>query len=110
MHVLPQTKREWVAVLALPLKVGILFGGAALFVYYQALSIPGVMAAIVNHDMKVVARPVGNGCIAAFVLLMGIGVIELFQHRRKQAVWDFVFAVLALYFWTEAQGLTRPVM
>jgi len=110
MNVLAQTKREWVAVIALPLKVGILFGGAALFVYHQVLLIPGVMSAIVNHDMKVVAVPVATGCIAAIVLLIGIGVIELFQHRRKQAIWDFVFAVLALYFWTEAQGLTRPVM
>ena len=80
-----------------------------MFLYHDALSIPSMFPATVNREMKVLAQPVGIGCIVACALLAGVGFVELLRRRRKQAVWDFVFAVVALYCWTLAQSLTVPV-
>jgi hypothetical protein len=88
--------RQWFEWPLLALKPLVALAGPALLIYHNALSQPYLFQYIVNGEMKGIAVPVGIGCLAASALLVGVGVIELFQRRRKQAVWDFVFALLAL--------------
>ena len=109
MNLSPQIKHNWASLLALPLKVGVVCGAAALFVYYRALNIPGTMASTVHQNMKVICEPVALGCVVACVTLLGIGGFELFQRRRKHAIWNFAFALVAFIVWTEAQGLMSRV-
>ena len=49
-------------------------------------------------------RPVHVGYVLACGLLVGIAVVELFLHRRKQAGWDFVFAGFAIFCWLSVVG------
>ena len=44
-----------------------------------------------------VAAPVLVSYYFACAALFGIGIFELFRRRRKQAVWDFIFVVFALF-------------
>ena len=101
--------RQWFEWPLLALKPLVALVGPALLIYRNALMQPYLFLHVVHKEMKGIAVPVGFGCLAASALLVGIGVIELFRRRRKQAVWDFVFALLALNSWMLCASVTVNV-
>ena len=109
MRILPQTNRDWFDLLPLALKVGIILAAPVILIYHQAVSVPGLFPATVNDEMKALVQPIQVGCIVACAMLVGIGVVELFRRRLKIAIWDFVFAVFALFCWSLAELFTVRV-
>jgi hypothetical protein len=109
MRMWAKPDRQWFEWPLLALKPGVTFAGPALLLYSNALSQSCTYTYQVHEYMKGIASPVGLACIMVSVLLIGIGIIEIFRRRRKQAAWDFVFAVLALNSWMLCVSVTVPV-
>lgn len=101
--------RQWFEWPLLALKPLVALVGPALLIYHNALSQPYLFQHVVNEEMKGIAVPVGIGCLAASALLVGIGVVEFVRRRRKQAVSDLVFALLALHSWMLCASVTVNV-
>jgi hypothetical protein len=109
MQSLVAKETDWMHALTLALTTGATFCTGILYVLYHSMSRFLTMAATLHHEMKAVADPVGTGCLAASTLLVLLATVELFRKRRKEAMWNLVFAVLALFCWTLAQSLTVRV-
>ena len=101
---LPNDSQEWFELLPLAVKTCVAFTFPALFMYEKALSQPGSFPHYVHSQMKDVAVPVQDFCVVACVVLIGTGVYKIFKHRGRQAIWDFGFALLALFCWSWAAG------
>ena len=106
MTTLPKSGREWFGLTALAVKACVGFAIFAVSLYHAALDQPGMFPHTVNMETKVLAVPVQTSSVVACALLLITGVVELFLHRYKRAVWDVVFAVLALFCWALCGGLT----
>jgi hypothetical protein len=109
MRILPQTSRDWFDMLPLVLKACVIFSVLALIAYHQALAAPSEFPATVHREMKTLAQPVQIFCIVASILLFVIGIIETFRRRRRRAIWDFIFGILALFCFSLADLFTVPV-
>ena len=109
MHILPQTNRDWFDLSSFTLKVGVTFAAPVLLVYHHTVASLYNMSCDVHWAMEVVAQPVEFFCLLASLLLFMAGIIERFRWRRKKAIWDFVFMVLALFCWQLAAFFIVPV-
>jgi len=81
----------------------------AMFIWYYALSHSGEYAAAVVREMETPLRHVLMGYLAAGAFLLAVAVVERWRKRCKQAMWDFVFAGLALLCWWLLLPLSQPV-
>jgi hypothetical protein len=100
----PKNARGWFELLPLGIKTCVSFAPLALLTYEKAASQPGSLPHSVHTQMKDVGMPVQNFCIVAAVVLIGTGILKLFQNRGRQAIWDFAFVLLALFCWSWAAG------
>ena len=90
--------RRWFEWPLLALKIGVLFAVPAVELYRNALEAPGLLFSSHVHELiKRYEAPVAVCCSIAALLLTVAGVLEWVRRRRKQAAWDFGFAVIALY-------------
>ena len=110
MRTLPASGRDWFSFVSFVIKLGILSVCPAVYVWYFVLdSDPGAKPASVVSEMRGPLAYVLGGYLAVCVCLSAMGVIERVWQRRKQAVWDFVFAGLALLCWGLICPLTAQV-
>ena len=110
MQVAPRNCREWFSVLPLLVKLYVLLAYPILSFYYDTLAQTGNLHAWVHREMKGVAGPFQTGYFLALILLLGFGWMEQTQGRRRQAVWDYLFAVIALGCWWQLSGMTQALM
>lgn len=97
LHTWPNKERLWFEWPLLALKVGVVAVIPSLNLYGNALSQPCLFASTVLALMKQLYRPAGRACMLAAMILVVAGVAEWLHHRRKQAAWDFGFALFATY-------------
>jgi hypothetical protein len=110
MRVLPKTNREWFNLLPFTVRTYIGAAWLAVFKCHHTLSTVGLMPVGEHSWMKELIQPVQTGYFAACALLVGIGLVELLRHQRKQAIWNFAFAALAWFIWAAVvRCLTVPV-
>jgi len=96
-------------VLPLPVKLYVLLAFPILSFYYDILAQAGNSHAWMHGEMKGIAGAFQAGYFLAFIVLLGFGWIEQSQERRKQAIWDYLFAVLALGCWWKLSGMTQTL-
>jgi hypothetical protein len=98
MHTLARPERRWYEWGLLVLKIGVVAVVPSLVLYEGALSRPGLLwPNTVNELMKRYEAPAAVGCLVAGLVLVVAGLVEWRRRRRKQAAWDFGFAVVALH-------------
>jgi hypothetical protein len=94
--ILPTSGREWFGLVAFTLKSGILCVWPALLVVYCYFE-SGLSAWSAWSETHKVMIFANIGYYGACGCLTVMGAVELVWHRRRQAVWDLVFAALALF-------------
>jgi hypothetical protein len=93
MTTLPKAKREWLSLLALPFKAFVFAYG---FIYpIWLFSAPGTPGTIGGPDTSVL-ETLAVGYFLTSLALFGIAVAQVLFKDRRGAVWNSVFAVLAL--------------
>ena len=99
MRIIPITGREWFGVLTLAPKLWTIIALPATVICVRRLSsllLSDTMPALVLKLQKGLALPVLIGYFLICIVLVAAGIVEQRWQRRKQAIWDFVFAALAL--------------
>ena len=109
MQVAPRNSKEWLRVLPLLVKLYVLLAYPILSAYYDILVQTGNSHAWVHREMQGIAGPFQTVYFLAFILLLGFGLIEQLEERRRQAIWDYLFAVIALGCWFQLSGMTQTL-
>ncbi|MGH7975253.1 MAG: hypothetical protein ACREDS_06310 [Limisphaerales bacterium] len=109
MKTFPTSGKEWFGFASFAIKVSIVSVCLAVWVWHFILNYSGLWPYQVINAMKGVLTYILIGYLAACVILIAMGVIERLRKRRKQAIWDFMFAALALFCWCLLMPLTFPV-
>lgn len=94
MKFLPTTKDKWLRLLSFPFK-SYIFGVGLLFPYWR-LRMPGKPGMIGGGDLTEWLTRLSVGCFISFLALMVICVIQVLIKCRRDAMWNVVFAILAL--------------
>jgi len=89
MSILPKTKQEWFGLFPLALKLWVICAFPA-----AVLSIRS-MPMLSNQPYQELLKPVLVGYSVVCVLLLGVGVVHLWQKSEK-VIWDFAFEMFAL--------------
>jgi hypothetical protein len=97
MKILPTSGKDWFGFVSFVIKVGIVLVCLAVWIWYFILNYSGLWPYQVVKVMKGTLMYVLAGYLIACVCLIVMGVVERSWQRRKQAVWDFAFAGLALF-------------
>ncbi len=95
--------------MSLVIKAGIVLVCLAVWIWYFILNYSGLWPYQVVNVMRGTLMYVLRGYLAACLFLIAMGVVEQLWQRRKQAVWDFVFAGLALFCWWLLAPLSEAV-
>ncbi len=96
MKIVPGSKRDWMRMASLPF-VGYLFAIALVFPYWRLHTEghPGGLGSeALNGGLDLFSR----GSFICFVGLTIVAVLQLRLDERKQAMWSFIFAIVALVF------------
>jgi hypothetical protein len=97
MKTLPISGKEWFGLFSFIVKVGIIFVCPALLAFHFCLRHTYSMAIDTWSETHEMVACVTIGYLIACGYLTAMGVVELFWHRRRQAMSDFAFAGLALF-------------
>jgi flagellar biosynthesis protein FlhB len=97
MKILPTSIKEWFGFVSFVIKVCIVLVCLAVWIWCFILNYSGLWPYEVVKAMRGTLTYILGGYLAACVCLIVMGVVERFWQRRKQSVWDFVFAGLALF-------------
>jgi hypothetical protein len=103
IEITPITEREWLKFIAIPFEV-FLFGYGVFYPFWL-FSAPGYPGTMGGPDTSVLDI-LTIGCLIAFLSLLGISTVQALTRNRRDAVWSFVFSVLAACL--AAIGIFRP--
>jgi len=99
----PSFKPEWLRRLSLPFKAFVV--GYGVFYPFWLFSMPGTPGTIGGPDYTVIEK-LAIVYFISFLVLLVIGGVQTLTKNRRDAMWTFVFAVLALCI--AAGGIFHP--
>jgi hypothetical protein len=101
---LPSIEPKWLRLFSIPFKAFVI--GYGVIYPFWLYSMPGTPGTIGGPDYTIIEN-LAVGYFISFLILLIVGIIQTLTKNRRDAIWSFVFAILA--FFIGAEGTFHPV-